>query len=105
MNANNQNPKARQVTARHEVGFFTPHGKALFSVNAGVPLSDAFGQLAVLLSSAQDTVEALATSSEDANEAAAHWAPVHLLTFANALVRSMQMGYERGEEMAVPRTP
>lgn len=102
MNANNKNPKSVRVTARHEVDFFTANGKALFSVNEGVPMSDAFDKLSILLSSAQEAVEALATSSEDATETGTHWVPAHLLTFAYALVQSMHNGYMQGEEMATP---
>lgn len=105
MNANNTTKRAGQVTARYEVGFFGSNGKALFSVNEGIPMSDAFDQLSILLSSAQVAVEALATSSEDANETGAHWAPAHLLTFAYALVQSMHGGYVEGEKMAAPDTP
>ncbi|CAM3757180.1 DUF3077 domain-containing protein [Polaromonas hydrogenivorans] len=104
MNANNKNHKAVRVTARHEVDFFAANGKALFSVNEGVPMSDAFNQLSILLGSAQVAVEALATSHEDATETRAHWAPAHLLTFAYALVQSMHNGYVQGEEMATPDT-
>lgn len=102
MNANNKNQKALRVTARHEVDFFTPNGKALFSVNEGIPMSDAFDKLSILLSSAQGAVEALAISSEEPADNGTHWVPAHLLTFAYALVQSMHNGYMQGEEMATP---
>ena len=100
MKANNQNSKTSQVTARHEVGFFTPNGKALFSVNEGIPMSQAFDQLSLLLSSAQGTVEALAVSSEDTSETGAHWASAHLLTFAYALVQSMHKGHVESQNIS-----
>lgn len=101
MSADNKNQKTVQVTARHEVGFFKANGKALFSVNEGIPMSDAFNQLSILLSSAQEAVEALAVASDDAEdvrETDAHWAPAHLLTFAYALVQSMHTGHLEGQK-------
>ena len=99
MAANIKPPKAGYVTARHEVDFFTPNGsKAVFSVNEGVSLDDAFGQLGILLSAAQEVAEALASAAENSNECGAYWAPVHLLTFADALVQSMHTGYAEGQK-------
>lgn len=98
MAANIKPLNAGPVTARHEVDFFTPNGQALFSVNEGVPMSDAFDQLSVLLSSARVAVEAQATSGGDTDETTAHWAPAHVLTFAYALVQSMHMGYTEGQK-------
>lgn len=97
MNAN-KTPKADFVTARHEVGFFAPDGKALFSVNEGIPLTHAFDQLSILLSSAEKVVDAVCVSAQDGNatEDGAHWASAHLLSFAYALVQSMHAGYEKG---------
>lgn len=98
MNANIKPTKAVLVTTRREVRFFASNGKAIFSVNEGVPLGDAFDQLTVLLSSAQEAVEALAMAAENSNERGAYWAPAHLLTFADALVQSMHAGHLEGEK-------
>lgn len=98
MAANIKTPKAGLVTTRHDVGFFTANGKGLFSVNEGIPMFAAFDQLTVLLSSAQEAVEALAMASEDTSETGAYWAPAHLLTFTHALVQSMHQGIKGGDD-------
>ncbi|CAN5192563.1 hypothetical protein BH10PSE16_BH10PSE16_42850 [soil metagenome] len=107
MNANNKTQQTVQVTARHEVDFFTANGKALFSVNEGIPILEAFDQLSLLLSSAQVAVEALAIAGDgqnggDANASGEHWVPAHLLTFAYALVQSMHTGLMEGSINAEP---
>lgn len=93
MTAHIKPQKSEAVTARRDVRCFASNGKALFSVNAGIPLGDAFDQLGVLLSSAQEVTEALATAAENSTERSPYWAPVHLLTFADALVQAMHTGY------------
>ena len=96
MNANIKTSKSGSVTTRREVDFFGLPGKAIFSVNEGIPMSEALNQLTVLLSSAQYSVEGL-TAGDDTHGSAC-WAPAHLLTFAQALVESMHRGYLEAEQ-------
>lgn len=96
MNANIKTSKAGSVTTRREVGYFGSPGEAIFSVNEGIPMSEAFNQLTVLLSSAQYSVEGL-TAGDDTHGSAC-WAPAHLLTFAQALVESMHSGHLAAEK-------
>lgn len=98
MAANIKPLKAGPATARCDVRFFASNGKAIFSVNEGIPLGVAFDQLTVLLSSAHAVAEALAMAAEDSTERGAYWAPVHLLTFANALVEAMHTGHLEGQK-------
>jgi len=91
---------AGAVTAQYDFFHSTHGGSKLFSVCAGVPLGDAFDQLTVLLAAAKGSVEVLALTSGDTSTPDAHWATVHMLSFATALAQSINAGHNahaRGE--------
>lgn len=79
------------VTARYDFFNATPDGKNLFSVNAGIPLSDAFDQLSILLSASESAIESAAEDSS--NGPSAHFAAVHTINFTYALVQAMHAGF------------
>ena len=91
------NLAAGAVTARHDFCRVSNKGNLLFSVREGVPLSDAFDQLTVLLTAAQGAVELLADASGDSDVPGANWAAVHVLSFATALVQGMHAGHNAQE--------
>ena len=86
-------PTAGAVTAQHDFSNATSEGEKLFSVRAGIPLSDALDQLSVLLSSSIASVEALAGQDDTEAIPGALWQSVHLMNFAYALVQSIHAGH------------
>lgn len=86
-------PLSGAVTAHHDFCRVSFEGETLFSVREGVPLHDAFDQLTALLTAAQGAVEMLASTSSDTEVPDSHWAAVHVLSFANALVQGMHAGH------------
>jgi len=97
-NAQTQSLPAGAVTAQYDFFNATRDGKNLFSVNAGVPLSDAFDQLSMLLSASESAIEGLDENPTDGP--CARWAAAHTMNFAYALVQAMHAGFNahtRGE--------
>jgi len=92
------NPQA--VTSHYDFCKATSDGKHLFSVNAGIPMNDAFDQLSTLISSSISAVEIHATGILDTEDTpGALWQSVHLMNFAYALIQSMhggQIDHEKG---------
>ena len=86
-------PAAGAVTAQYDFYPATSEGKNLFSVRAGIPLSDALDQLSVLLSSSIASVETLACETDTDAIPGALWQSVHLMNFAYALVQSVHNGH------------
>lgn len=91
------NPAAGLVTVQRDFCNATSKGDKLFSVRAGVPMSDAFDQLTILLAAAHSAVEGLAVAGDKDDGPDAHWAAVHVLSFAYELAQSMHGGIPRGE--------
>lgn len=85
-------PTQRAVTQQFDFLNATPNGDKLFSVRGGIPLSDAFDQLSLLLAQGQSAVEAacVACSAEEIPEST--HAAARLLDFSYALVQSMHNG-------------
>ncbi len=83
------NPAAGLVTVQHDFFNATSNGDKLFSVRAGVPMSDAFDQLTILLAAAHSAVEGLAAAGNKEDGPDAHWAAVHVLDFALELTQAM----------------
>lgn len=92
--ANPIKPLAGAVTVQHDFHSVSANGDKLFSVRAGIPLSDAFDQLSLLVNSAGATVEVLASECKDSeNIPGALWQSVHLLNFSQALIQSIHDGH------------
>lgn len=90
-------PKQTAVTKQRDFCNVTSDGANLFSVRGGIPLSDAFNQLTVYLSSAQSVIETVAVSADE--KAGANWAASQLLDVSYALVQAMHDGlieHEKG---------
>lgn len=94
------------VTAQYDFCPATSKGENLFSVRAGIPLSDAFDQLSSLMSSSIASIETLAHEEDTDATPGALWQSVHLMNFAYALVQSMHKGHNaaRPEPHAVDPT-
>ena len=86
-------PAAGAVTAQYDFCPATSEGENLFSVRAGIPLSDALDQLSSLLSSSIASVEALACEKDANAIPGALWQSVHLMNFTYALVQSIHKGH------------
>lgn len=98
-NAQTPSRTAGAVTAHYDFFNATRDGKKLFSVNAGVPLSEAFDQLTLLLAASESAIEGLAANTTE-DGPSAHWAVVHTMNFTYALVQSIHAGFNahnRGE--------
>ncbi len=93
MNAPAPNTAPGAVTAQHDFFNATHDGDKLFSVRGGVPLSEAFEQLTLLLSASQSCMEG--------EDMPAQWAGVHLMDFSLALVQSMHHGLIEHERAPV----
>lgn len=91
-------PTPKAVTKQYDFLNATPAGDCLFSVRGGIPLTDAFDQLSVLLSQGQAVVEAAATNSDDSP--GTNWAASQLLEFSHALVQAMHDGLVEHEKTA-----
>ena len=91
--SNTQVKSGGAVTEQYGFLPATIKGEYLFSVQAGIPLSDAFDQLTVLLSAAHSSVEDVATAIGAGEEPQSPWAAAHLMSFAYALVQSMHLGH------------
>ena len=85
---------AGPVTAQYDFHHATINGENLFSVRAGIPLSDALDQLSSLVSSSIASIEFMATESIDSGDIQGSlWQSVHLLNFAYALIQSIHGGH------------
>ena len=91
------NPPAGAVTAQYDFCPATSEGKNLFSVRAGIPLSDALDQLSSLLSSSIASVQTLADEMDTDAIPGALWQSVHLMNFAYALVQSVHNGHNTAQ--------
>ena len=97
--ANPTKSPAGAVTVQHDFCSTGINGKGekaqdLFSVRAGVPLSDAFDQLSSLVSASICTLDNLACQCNDAEGVpGALWQSVHLLNFSQALIQSIHGGH------------
>lgn len=89
--------KPRAVTAQYDFCPATANGDKLFSVRAGIPLSDAFNELSLLLAASQSAVEGSVTAANAGDVPDAQWAAVHLMNFTYALVQAMHKGLNDSE--------
>lgn len=90
-----QSPSVATGATTAHIDFFnaTPNGDKLFAVRGGIPLSDGFDQLSLLLAASKSAVdEVCATVSQDA-EPQSQWAASHMLEFSYALVQSLHQGF------------
>ena len=97
-------PAAGAVTAQYDFSNATSVGEKLFSVRAGIPLSDALDQLSLLLSSSIASVETLAGQDDTEAIPGALWQSVHLMNFAYALVRSIHEGHNTAKRQTDKQT-
>ena len=95
MNQKTESQAAGAVTAQYDFCPATSEGEMLFSVRAGIPLSDAFNELSSLMSSSIASIEALAGEEDTDAIPGALWQSVHLMNFAYALVQSMHSGHNK----------
>ena len=86
-------PAAGAVTAQYDFFPATNKGENLFSVRAGIPLSDALDQLSALMSSSIASVQTLACKEDTDSISGALWESVHLMNFTYALVQSIHKGH------------
>lgn len=83
---------AGAVTKQYDFMPANAQGNNLFSVRGGVPLSDAFDQLSVLMSSTMGALNQLACDDDTDGIPAALWQSIHVMEFTFALVQSMHQG-------------
>ncbi len=91
-----QNPAPKRIEAvTVEHGFFpaTSDGDHLFSVRAGIPLSDAFDQLTMMLGSSIDSIELLVREKDVDSIPGSLWQSVHFLKMNYALIEAMHSGH------------
>ena len=97
MNSNTTQTRAaptEAVTAQYDFHPASTSGDKLFSVRAGIPLSDAFTELSVLVSSSIASIDVMACECKDSEDIpGALWQSVHLLNFSYALIQSMHVGH------------
>lgn len=82
----------KPVTVQHDFLNATADGEKLFSVRGGIPLSDAFEQLSLLLAQGQSVVDEVCVSVSAGEIPNAPHAASQLLEFTYALVQSMHGG-------------
>jgi len=94
---NHQNllPMAGAVTSHYDFHPATASGEKLFSVRAGIPLSDAFNDLSMLLKASMASIDLIACECPDQPDGipAALWNSIHLMNFSYALIQSMHTGH------------
>lgn len=91
---NHQAMTTGAVTEHYDFFESSPTGQCLFSVNAGIPMKDAFDQLSALMSSSIASIDLIACETKDADGVtSALWQSVHLLNFSYALIQSMHAGH------------
>ena len=89
--------KRGAVTAQYDFCRANRNGDCLFAIRAGVPLSDAFDKLSLLVANASNVMESVAaTASADELPCSAH-AAMELLDVAYALVQAMHSGHNAFE--------
>lgn len=89
-----QGATTKAVTAQYDFHQANANGDKLFSVRAGIPLSDAFDQLSILVSSSIATIDGMACALNDSDAIPGSlWQSVHLLNFSYALIQSMHGGH------------
>lgn len=88
---------AGAVTAQYDFCNATFEGGKLFSVRAGVPLSEAFEQLGMLIASAQSAIEGAVENSVQSDAPTGERCAVTVLEFAYALTQAMHQGLNRGK--------
>ena len=92
---------ALQAVTTHQAFFrSTPKSNELFAVQAGIPLNDALDQLTMLMGAAENSAMDVAICVSNGGEANGAWAPVHLLTFAHALTKSIHRGLIEAQRVA-----
>jgi len=91
------------LTAEYQ--FDPTTGDYLFSVNPGIPLSDAFDKLSSLVSNTISNLELLAIGGQDLeNVQSALWQSVHTLETSYALIQAMHTGLNAFENSSIQRT-
>jgi hypothetical protein len=80
------------VTKQYDFFQCNGRGEPLFSVRAGIPLTDAFDVLSSLLSSSIAGIELVASEESD-NTSGASWQSAHLLNTCYALIQGMHQGH------------
>lgn len=93
-------PTLQAVTVHQAFFPAMPKSDALSAVQAGVPLSDALDQLSLLIGAAENSAMDVAICVANGGEANGAWAPVHLLTFAHALTKSIHRGLVAAQRAA-----
>ncbi len=89
---------AQAVTVHQSFRIGVPDLAGVFAVQAGIPLEQGFGELALLVSAASDAASDLAQLLGDTNPPSISaagslvWPIVYLLDMANALQSSMDLG-------------
>lgn len=83
------------VTVHHDFHPVGDGSEKLFSVRAGIPLSDAFNELSVLVSSSIASIDLIACECEQDTDGIprALWNSIHLLNFSYALIQSIHGGH------------
>ena len=83
------------VTAAYDFCNTTSDGDCLFSIRAGVPISQAFDRLSLLIRAARDAVQGEAERGiHDGPDS--KWSAATCLDIAEALAQSMHQGFNRG---------
>jgi hypothetical protein len=80
------------VTVQSDFWNATPNADKLFSVRGGIPLSDAFDQLSLLLAASKSAVDDVCTTVSQDAVPQSQWAASHMLEFSYALVQAMHSG-------------
>jgi hypothetical protein len=96
--------KSEAVTTQYDFCSVNRNGDCLFTVRAGVPLSDAFNKLSLLVANASSVMDdAVAiTDSSDVQPCAMN-AAVELLDMAYALIQAMHLGHNGFENADAQR--
>lgn len=92
-------PAPNAVTKQYDFCKTSHDGEMLFSVRAGIPLSRAFDQLSIFISSTQSIIESVAECDDGVG---ANWAASQMLDVAFALTQAMHNGLI-DHEKAQPR--
>lgn len=82
--------KSVAVTSQYDFHPATQEGTKMFSVRAGIPLTDAFNELSLLLGASHSAIESAAVGGGDGTDP--QWSVVHLMDFSYALVQAMHHG-------------
>ena len=85
------------VTTQYDFCGVNRNGDCLFSVRAGVPLSDALDKLTVLIANASSVMDDVATTVNAGEIPYSARAGVELLDIAYALIQSIHLGHNEFE--------